>query len=426
VRSTTICGGAKSTRLRRAGSNATTAMSHSPVFASSTSFAIAVYSMIFAGTPARAASARPMVTVVPVTSPLALSRAPSTGLPVKTATRSVPVGASSALSPGLDAEGVPAQPGARNSTSAATGMASGNSIPFIRTSSDFSVSSLDAFPLAPRGVILYRARGVIALKKEMEMNRRKLHAAGAVVAAAVLAGGCVSQGTYDKLEEDKNQEIGTLQKQRGGLQDQVQALQAQRSGLEQQKTSLEQQQADLRKQIDALEQQKAQLLTASQQTLSQYDSLVRNLTEEVKKGELQVRQYKDMLTVDVAEQLFFDSGRANLKDTGKAVLKKVGEALKGYEDKVIRIVGHTDNVPISKAAQKVFPSNWELSVARATTVVRYLQEVGIPPERMIASGRAEYQPIAENETPDGRKKNRRIEITLVDRNAAQEAIPARQ
>ncbi len=257
------------------------------------------------------------------------------------------------------------------------------------------------------------------------MNRRRLHAAGAVLAAAFMAGGCVSQGTYDQLEADKNQEIGTLQKQRGGLQEQVQVLQSQRSGLEQQKASLEQQQADLRRQVDALEQQKTQLLTASQQTLSQYDSLVRNLTEEVKKGELQVRQYKDMLTVDVAEQLFFDSGRANLKDTGKAVLKKVGEALKGYEDKVIRIVGHTDNVPISKSAQKVFPSNWELSVARATTVVRYLQEVGIPPERMIASGRAEYQPISENDTPEGRKKNRRIEITLIDKNLVQEATPVR-
>jgi len=264
------------------------------------------------------------------------------------------------------------------------------------------------------------------------MNRTGLHAASALLAAAFMAGGCVSQGTYDKLEADKNQEIATLHKQRSGLQEVIQRLQLQRSALEeqktsleQQKTSLEQQQADLRRQIDALEQQKTQLLTASQQTLSQYDSLVRNLTEEVKKGELQVRQYKDMLTVDVAEQLFFDSGRANLKDTGKAVLKKVGEALKDYEDKVIRIVGHTDNVPITKSLQKVFPSNWELSVARATTVVRYLQEVGIPPERMVASGRAEYQPIAENDTPEGRKKNRRIEITLVDRNAAQEAAPPR-
>ena len=251
------------------------------------------------------------------------------------------------------------------------------------------------------------------------MNRTGLHIASAVLAAAVMAGGCVSTGTYEKLEADKNKEIDALQKQSGGLQEQVKSLQSQ-------KTSLEKQQADLRGQITALEQQKTQLLAASQQNKSQYDALVRNLTVEVKKGELQVRQYKDMLTVDVAEQMFFDSGRANLKDSGKAVLKKVGEALKGYEDKVIRIVGHTDNVPINKSLQKVFPSNWELSVARATTVVRYLQEVGIPPERMVASGRAEYQPIAENDSAEGRKKNRRIEITLIDKNLVQEAAPGRK
>jgi len=250
------------------------------------------------------------------------------------------------------------------------------------------------------------------------MNGRRLHAAGAALAGAFTLCGCVSQGTYDKLEADKNQEISALQKQRGGLQEQVQGLQSQKS-------SLEQQQADLSRQIAALEQQKTQLLAASQQNQSQYDQLVRNLTEEVKKGELQVRQYKDMLTVDVAEQLFFDSGRADLKDTGKAVLKKVGEALKGYEDKVIRVVGHTDNIPITKGLQKRFASNWELSVARATTVVRFLQDVGVPPERMIASGRAEYQPISDNDTPEGRQKNRRTEITLVDRNAVTEATAPR-
>jgi chemotaxis protein MotB len=258
------------------------------------------------------------------------------------------------------------------------------------------------------------------------MDRTGLHAASAVLAAALIAGGCVSRGDYEKLEAEKNQEIDALQKQRGGLQEQVQSLQSQRSALEVQKTSLEQQQADLRRQVDALEQQRTQLLSASRQTQSQYDALVRNLTEEVRKGELQVRQYKDMLTVDVAEQMFFDSGRANLKDTGKSVLKKVGEALKGYEDKVIRVVGHTDNVPITKSLRKVFPSNWELSVARATTVVRYLQETGIPPERMVASGRAEYQPIASNDSAEGRRKNRRIEITLIDRNLVQEAAPERR
>ena len=163
------------------------------------------------------------------------------------------------------------------------------------------------------------------------MNR--VHAGAAVLAASLAAGGCVSKGDYEKLEADKNAEI---------------------AGLKKDKTTLEQQQAESKKQIDALEQQKAQLQTASQQDKTQYDALVRNLTDEVKKGELQVRQYKDMLTVDVAEQLFFDSGHADLKDTGKSVLKKVAEAIKGYDDKVIRVVGHTDNLPIKT---KAFPSN---------------------------------------------------------------------
>ena len=109
---------------------------------------------------------------------------------------------------------------------------------------------------------------------------------------------------------------------------------------------------------------KQQLLDASRKSQSQYDALVANLNQEVQKGQLQVRRYKDMLTVDVAEQLFFDSGRAALKETGKEVLKKVADAMKAYEDKAIRVVGHTDNVPITGGLQKVFASNWELSAAR--------------------------------------------------------------
>src|SRR6185295_1396679 len=250
------------------------------------------------------------------------------------------------------------------------------------------------------------------------MNGLRLQVAGAALAAALAGSGCVSTGEFEKLQADKNQEIDSLQKQRVALEQQTRELQSRRTALEQEKTALERQQSDLRAERDTLAQQKAQLEAANQQTKSQYDGLVRNLTEEVKKGQLQVRQYKDMLTVEVAEQLFFDSGKAALKEQGKEVLKKVGEALKGYEDKAIRVVGHTDNVPIATAQ---FPSNWELSVARATTVVRFLQASGIPPERMTASGRGEFSPIAPNDDADGRRKNRRIEITLVDRNLAQEA-----
>ena len=278
----------------------------------------------------------------------------------------------------------------------------------------------------------------------------------AAVAAAFALGGCVTQSTYDKLQEEKAQEVSSLQVQRMALERQLDELQSQREKLEgernslqQQKASLEQDkaaleqhksaleqdkamlegqkaaleadQARLRAQNEALESQRMQLLNASQESQAQYDALVADLNQELQKGELQVRRYKDMLTVDVAEQLFFDSGRAALKESGKDVLKKVADAMKTYADKAIRVVGHTDDVPIAKSWQKVFPSNWELSAARATTVVRFLQDSGIAPERLIATGRAEYAPVAPNDSAEGRQKNRRIEITLIDRNLLQES-----
>jgi chemotaxis protein MotB len=249
------------------------------------------------------------------------------------------------------------------------------------------------------------------------MKKLPILLASTLTAAALAAGGCVSKGEFEKAQAEKSQEIDALQKERAALEQQTRELQSQRKALEDQKTALERQQGNLRTELDTLARQKAQLEAANQQTKSQYDGLLSNLNDEVKKGQLQVRQYKDMLTVEVAEQLFFDSGRAALKDQGKEVLKRVGEVLKGYDNKVIRVVGHTDNVPISTSQ---FPSNWELSAARATTVVRFLQGAGVPPERMTASGRGEFSPIAQNDDADGRRKNRRIEITLIDRNLAQE------
>jgi chemotaxis protein MotB len=251
----------------------------------------------------------------------------------------------------------------------------------------------------------------------------KTYLAGAAAGAALMLSACVSQGTYEKLEAEKAQEIDALQSQRSALERQLADLREQRAALEKDKTSLEKEktslerdQASLRAQNEALDRERMKLLETSKQSQSQYDALVQELNKEVRQGQLQVRQYKDMLTVDVAEQLFFDSGRAALKDTGKDVLKRVADAIKSYEDKAIRVVGHTDNVPISGALQKTYPSNWELSVARATTVVRFLQESGIEPERLVATGRAEYAPVAENDSPEGRQKNRRIEITLINRN----------
>ena len=252
------------------------------------------------------------------------------------------------------------------------------------------------------------------------------HARSAALVTLFAAAGCVSQGEFDKLQSDKNQEIASLQSSRSTLEQQVRNLESQRASLEKERDSLTREKDSLTKekesltqQVAALEAQRAQLQASEKQSEARYDALLANLSEEVKKGQLQVRQLKGMLTVDVAEQLFFDSGRAALKDTGKQVLQKVAESIKGYEDKAIRIVGHTDNVPITGGLQKVFPSNWELSAARATTVVRFLQDNGIAPERLVATGRAEYAPVAPNDSAEGRQKNRRIEITLIDRGVLQ-------
>jgi chemotaxis protein MotB len=202
--------------------------------------------------------------------------------------------------------------------------------------------------------------------------------------------------------------------------DQIAAVQQEKAALEKQNADLKQQLSAAQRQVGSLEQEKASLAASNQQTQKQYEELVLGLSQEVAMGELQVKQYKNMLSVDLAEQIFFDSGKATLKKGGKAVLKKVGNALKRYENKIIRVVGHTDNVPVAESLRATFPSNWDLSVARATNVVRFLQEDGVPPERMVAAGRSEYDPVASNDTPEGREKNRRIEIMLIDKSLVSE------
>ena len=258
------------------------------------------------------------------------------------------------------------------------------------------------------------------------MNRH-IHIGIAMLVVGFAASGCVSNSTFEKMQADKNSEIASLEQEKASLEQEKSSLEdlkatleKQRAALEEEKAALEQKNMASQQQVGSLQQEKDALLAASQQRQQQYDALVKTLSSEVQKGQLQVKQYQNMLSVDLAEQIFFDSGRATLKPAGKKILKKVGDALKGYENKVIRVVGHTDNVPIAKSLQDKFPSNWELSVARATTVVRFLQDTGVPPERMVASGRGEYDPVASNDTEEGRQKNRRIEIMLIDKSLSDE------
>jgi chemotaxis protein MotB len=182
--------------------------------------------------------------------------------------------------------------------------------------------------------------------------------------------------------------------------------------------------SEMRQTIDRLEEEKRDLSESLEkerlarqarlaQLKSTYDELVDKMEEEIQRGEVTISELQGKLTVNLVERILFDSGSAEIKPAGFQVLRRVGEILKAAADKEIRVEGHTDNVPISPRLQETFPTNWELSTARACNVVRFLQgETGISGRRLAASGYGPYRPVASNGTPAGRTQNRRIQIVL--------------
>lgn len=147
---------------------------------------------------------------------------------------------------------------------------------------------------------------------------------------------------------------------------------------------------------------------------STQDELVSELKNEIADKTVQVQRIRDQLRVDLVDEVLFDSGEASLKPAGIAVFGKIGAVLAKATDRRVEVQGHTDNVPITGALAKRFPTNWELSAARATNVVRFLQDQAkLDPRRLTATAHAEFEPKGPNDTDAGRRQNRRIEILLI-------------
>ena len=145
-----------------------------------------------------------------------------------------------------------------------------------------------------------------------------------------------------------------------------------------------------------------------------YDELVTDMKKEIDEGQVKITRLADRLSVSMVDKILFPSGEADITPAGVKILERIGKVLKNTKNKIIRIEGHTDNVSIKPLLQKQFPTNWELSTARATNVVRFLQEkTGVEPIRLQVIGMSEYHPVATNATPVGRSRNRRIEINLM-------------
>lgn len=284
---------------------------------------------------------------------------------------------------------------------------------------------------------------------------KRIRSIAAVALISLMAVGCVSKGEYLKKAEqaDKlDQELALLQKKHSALGKEHEALKAEAqklrddldlAGKERDKLVLEKNEldslikaksdelsknvVDLRQRINALEAENARLRgevavlqKAKEEKLkevsSTYEQLLDRMKNEIAQGQVTISELKGKLTVNLVEAILFDSGKAEVKQQGLPVLQKVVDILKPVKDKAIRIEGHTDNVQIIGALAKKYPTNWELSAARAINVARYLQQQGLDPSSLSAAAYGEFKPVAENSTDEGRAKNRRIEIVLVPKD----------
>jgi chemotaxis protein MotB len=186
------------------------------------------------------------------------------------------------------------------------------------------------------------------------------------------------------------------------------------------KSELEAARENLQKSVEAKSSEIAELKGT-------FENLQEKMKDEIAKGEIALSQAGGRLRVDMVDKILFDSGSSTISRRGESVLGRVGGVLAKMGDKQLLVSGHTDNQPISRKLRRQFPTNWELSIGRAMTVVRFLQDrTGVPPERLVASGYGEHHPIDSNRSTAGRSRNRRIEILLAPALAPQRLSAARR
>ncbi len=215
-----------------------------------------------------------------------------------------------------------------------------------------------------------------------------------------------------KLEEsrvshaDLTRQFDELTVLNQALQDRLRAAGQSLDQVSAEKGSLAAALAETRKQLDELKKQQA----AAEARLAQFQDLVKRFQKLADAGKLRVVLRQGRMLIELPNDVLFDSGSAEVKAAGRGTVVEVGRVLATMPDRRFQVGGHTDTVKIQTTR---FPSNWELSTARAVEVLKLLLTVKLKPENLSAAGYGEFDPVAANDTDANKQKNRRIEITLV-------------
>lgn len=258
-----------------------------------------------------------------------------------------------------------------------------------------------------------------------------------LTALALLLSACVTQSTFDamKAERDtldtqlseRNRTVEELEKKNRGLGDKnksleaaleaeqdkvkdlngrIDRLSADLAALTKDKSRLQASVTDMTTALAELEKRRAE----AEARVQEFKKLLDRFKKLIEAGKLKVKIVEGRMVVELATDILFASGSANLSKDGKAAITEVAGLLASIPGRDFQVAGYTDNVPIATAQ---YPSNWELAGTRAVTVVRTMVGAGMPPERISAASYADTKPVASNDSNETRAQNRRIEIVVV-------------
>jgi chemotaxis protein MotB len=226
-----------------------------------------------------------------------------------------------------------------------------------------------------------------------------------VAGLAVIAGGVVAVMLWTRLQTAEFEAgraraaLDLVTQEKGQLAQRVEKVEAERADLLTLKNELSSQVAAKEEELQRLQ--------------GTYRELEAKMKEEIAKGDVRLSQAGGRIKVDLVDRILFEVGEATITERGAGVLSRVGAVLANVEDRKIQVSGHTDDQNISERLKDRYPTNWELAAARASNVVRFLEEkANVPGRRLVAAAYGPWEPISSNRTPKGRARNRRIEIVL--------------
>lgn len=212
--------------------------------------------------------------------------------------------------------------------------------------------------------------------------------------------GCVSKGTHEALMQERDQILA----ERDQVIDQRNELMSENARL-----SAKVVETEVEKKQAAMEAKAAKEQIDQQRQV--YENLEATFAKERRANKIKIEMMKSGVKVNLANDILFPSGSAQLNEMGVEVLTRAAAELKASPYQTL-VAGFTDDIPISDGLKSKYPTNWELAGARAASVVRLLEEEGVPSRQLLAVSFGENNPVATNVTPEGRAQNRRIEIIL--------------